>query len=84
MNTTAMTMDDLKTAIRRDHKKWAFLTEVLGQHDHDRATFGVTPNGTVLVNPSFADKIGVVKLIQLIREELVVANELRKHVRFME
>lgn len=84
MNTATMTMDDLKAAIRRDHKKWAFLTEVMGQHDHPRPTFGVTQNGTVLVNPSFAERIGVLKMVSLIRAELNAANELRKHVRFME
>jgi hypothetical protein len=83
-STTTMTMDEFKAAIHRDHKKWAFLTEFLGQHDHDRPTFGVTPNGTVLVNPSWADRIGVAEMIKLIRGELATANELRKHVRFME
>lgn len=81
---TTMTMDDLKAAIRRDHKKWAFLTELLGQHNYDRPTFGVTARGVVLVNPAFADKIGVEKLLKLIRAELATANSLRDRVRFME
>lgn len=81
---TTMTMDEFKAAIRRDHKKWAFLTEALGQHDHDRPTFGVTAQGVVLVNPTFVDKIGVAKMLKLIRAELNTANLLRKHVRFME
>lgn len=80
----AMTMDDLKAAIRRDHKKWSFLTEVMGQHDFDRPTFGVTDRGVVLVNPSFAERIGVAKLLKLIRAELAMASELRKTVRNME
>lgn len=78
----AATMDDLKAAIRRDHRKWAFLTEVLGQHDFDRPTFGVTAAGTVLVNPAFTDKIGVAKFVKLIRAELATANDLAKNVRF--
>lgn len=81
---STVTMDELKSAIRRDHKKWAFLTEVMGQHDFDRPTFGVTMAGVVLVNPSFAEKIGVAKLVRLIRAELAAANDLRKHVNFME
>lgn len=83
MIATDMSMDDLKEAIRREQPKWAFLTEMLSQHDYDRPTFGVTPYGLVLVNPSFAERIGVAKMVQLIRQELRIANELRGLVRFM-
>lgn len=79
-----MTMDELKAAIRRDHKPWAFLTEVIDEHRFNRPTFGVTGAGSVLVNPSFVEALGVSKMVKLIRNELKVANDLRKAVRFME
>jgi len=78
-----VTMDELQAAIRK-RKKWAHLAEILAQHDHDRPTFGVTYSGCVHVNPAFATKLGVTKMLKLIRAELAVASELRSRVNFME
>lgn len=48
------------------------------------ATFGVTYGGVVLVNPTFASKLGVTKMLRLIRRELKIARDLRDGVKFME
>lgn len=78
-----MTLAELQAEIAKSRKDRA-IAAALAEHEHDRPTFGVTSSGLVLVNPAFVEKIGVKKMLRLIRAELKLAEELRKRVAFME
>lgn len=78
-----MTLAELQAEIGKTRSCRA-IAAALAEHRYDRPTFGVTSGGLVLVNPAFVDKLGVKKMVKLIRAELKTARELRGRVPFME
>lgn len=78
-----MTLAELQAEIGKNRRQRA-IAAALAEHRYDRPTFGVTSSGLVLVNPAFADRLGVKKMLKLIRAELKTAEELRQRVPFME
>lgn len=72
------TLEDIKRRLRKT--KWGFLAEILGETEYDRPTMGVNGRGVLLVNPVHASRLSTVRLGELCRHEVMVANGLRDGV----
>lgn len=72
------TLDDVKAKLRKT--KWGFLAEMLGEVDHPQAMMGVNARGVLMVNPREAARLDTRTLVSFVRNEFIVANDLRREV----
>lgn len=70
-----MKLIDIQNRIRKS-KKWGFLAEMIGETSMDMAIAGVNHQGVLLVNPSLLAET-TADLVQMVRQEFKVAQELR-------
>ena len=74
-------LSDVKAKIRKS-KKWGFLAEMIGETSLDMPMAGVNHQGVLMVNPQLLlQSIGTGDLVEWVRHEFRVAQELREGVR---
>ncbi len=78
-----MTMRQLKREIREQYPQWAFLTYILGQHREPRLSMGVNARGIVMLNPFYARQVGLDRVVEVIRAELSLQDELAYKAKFL-